>query len=157
MEMKPTNSNLETYATEIVPNLWVGSIEACGIARKLGFTCICVLERHMCLLPDSEGCVHNQILEDTQIVPTDSIGLITDVQYRHHLKVDTTAMAKAINLIDKGLEEGPVLVHCYAGIERSPLTVAVWLVANRGYTLEEAYILLQSKRDIVEHRGLWLE
>lgn len=49
-----------------------------------------------------------------------------------------------------------VLVHCRAGMERSPLTVAWFLRAHKGMTLAEAYDLLQSKRSIVTPKYDWL-
>jgi protein-tyrosine phosphatase len=50
-----------------------------------------------------------------------------------------------------------LLVHCWAGIERSPLTLAYWLVkSHKMANLDEAYKFLKSKRPIVEDRREWL-
>ena len=51
----------------------------------------------------------------------------------------------------------PVLVHCWAGIERSPLTMA-WFLKRYGYTktLNEAYDKIREARPIIEDRLHWL-
>lgn len=60
-------------------------------------------------------------------------------------------------LIDAALERGlRVLVHCEEGCERAPLVVAWFLKTRRGFTLDEAYALLKSRRPIVEDRRRWL-
>jgi protein-tyrosine phosphatase len=51
----------------------------------------------------------------------------------------------------------PLLVHCYAGMERSPLTLAYWLVqTGNKEDYAEAYEFLKSIRPIVEDRTAWL-
>ena len=61
------------------------------------------------------------------------------------------------SVIDKALAEGRrVLVHCGAGSERAPLTVAWFLNRRRAMSLEEAYTLLKRKRPIVQDRRAWL-
>jgi protein-tyrosine phosphatase len=51
-----------------------------------------------------------------------------------------------------------ILVHCGAGVERSPLTV-VWYLVRHGHfsTLDAAYEFLKGKRPRVEDRQIWLE
>lgn len=51
-----------------------------------------------------------------------------------------------------------LLVHCGAGMERSPLTVAWWLVSKRIFAdLSSAYELLKAVRECVADRGQWVE
>jgi len=51
-----------------------------------------------------------------------------------------------------------VLVHCWAGIERSALVVAWFLVKHRGFdTFEDAYDHIQSVRPCVARRMQWLK
>ncbi len=42
----------------------------------------------------------------------------------------------------------PVLVHCAAGMQRSAACIAMFLIASKGYTPEEAVAFLQSKRPV---------
>jgi protein-tyrosine phosphatase len=51
----------------------------------------------------------------------------------------------------------PLIVHCFAGVERSPLAVAYYLHRFRGHaTLEGAYAVLEERRPAVERRTSWL-
>lgn len=60
-------------------------------------------------------------------------------------------------IIDRALAVGrAVLVHCGAGSERAPLTVAWFLYRRRAMTLDEAYDLLKRRRPIVQDRRFWL-
>ena len=40
-----------------------------------------------------------------------------------------------------------VYLHCTAGINRSPTTAAAFLIRSRGYTAQEAYVYVVSRRD----------
>ena len=50
----------------------------------------------------------------------------------------------------------PLLVHCWGGIERSPLGVVWWMKERRGYTLDEAYEFVMQRRPIVQDRRYWV-
>ena len=65
----------------------------------------------------------------------------------------------AADLISKRLHAGiKLLVHCGAGVERSPLTCAWYLVNYEGHaSLNLAYDYLRSHRNIVQDRQTWLE
>jgi protein-tyrosine phosphatase len=61
------------------------------------------------------------------------------------------------SVIDSALSGGRrVLVHCGAGSERAPLTVAWFLNRRRAMSLDAAYDLLKGKRPIVQDRRFWL-
>jgi len=62
-------------------------------------------------------------------------------------------------IIDKALNNGEkVLVHCGAGIERSPLVVAWYLWRHKVSTLDKAYKLITDKREIVQRRDTtWVQ
>jgi hypothetical protein len=70
----------------------------------------------------------------------------------------TEALDRAADLIEEHVANGvPLLVHCYGGVERSPLTLAWWLVRSKQYnTLQEAYDFLKAKRPVVSERLFWL-
>jgi len=57
------------------------------------------------------------------------------------------------------LNYNQILVHCAAGIERSPLAVAWWMVTIRDHpacTWDDAYKFILSKRPQVEDRRYWI-
>ena len=59
-----------------------------------------------------------------------------------------------VEIIDKSLTENkPVLVHCYAGRQRSASLIAAYLIYKYNYTLDEAYKLIISKRPQAFHYG----
>ena len=45
---------------------------------------------------------------------------------------------KAISILDDLYSKKPVLVHCFAGMERSPLICTAWLMFKYKYSLYEA-------------------
>jgi protein-tyrosine phosphatase len=67
------------------------------------------------------------------------------------------SMNETAALIEEHLQIGKrVLVHCEEGCERAPLVVAWFLVTCRAMTLDAAYVLLKSRRAMVEDRRRWL-
>lgn len=52
--------------------------------------------------------------------------------------------------------EEPLMIHCKGGIERSPLTVAYFLVKFRHYKMDDAYEFIKKARPVVEDRRTWL-
>ena len=67
------------------------------------------------------------------------------------------SLDKTAQAIDNALSDGRrVLVHCGAGSERAPLTVAWFLNRRRAMSLDAAYALLKRKRPIVQDRSFWL-
>jgi protein-tyrosine phosphatase len=115
--------------SEIIPNLFVGDLQD---ARSFDGSIICVL---MDFPPrEPRHAVHMPFLAN-------GIASLNDTA----------------DLIDDALERGErVLVHCEEGSERAPLVVAWYLKTRRGMTLDAAYELLKSKREIVEDRRRWL-
>ena len=115
---------------EIIENLFVG-----GLAdAHSGFDglIICVLEKMPADAPPNATCI-----------PFLANGVSS---------LDITA-----GVIDHALAEGHrVLVHCGAGSERAPLTVAWFLHRRRAMSLDAAYDLLKRKRPIVQDRSAWL-
>jgi len=51
----------------------------------------------------------------------------------------------------------PLLIHCLGGVERSPLTLATWMIKiGLQPDLDAAYKFLMAKRDVVQDRRHWL-
>lgn len=72
--------------------------------------------------------------------------------------VDMRALERTIAAIKAHHGAGrQVLVHCYAGIERSPLTIVYYLHKfGHAKTIPEAYAFVMAKRPIVQDRQSWL-
>jgi len=75
-------------------------------------------------------------------------------------KVSVTIVDAIAFLIKRVLEsDKKILVHCGAGMERSPLVVAwyLWKYAEGFKTLDDAYRYIKSKRQCIIHCGHWVE
>lgn len=59
-----------------------------------------------------------------------------------------------VKLIDKYLSENKaILVHCYAGRQRSAILIAAYLLYKYNYSIEKAYEFIISKRPEAFHYG----
>ena len=47
-------------------------------------------------------------------------------------------------ILENLLKDGPVFVHCFAGIERSPLICMAWLVTHHNMSVNDALIYMMS-------------
>lgn len=120
-------------AHEVLPRLWIGPQGSCDAAPESVFR-ICVLEE-----PHSARCQHMRILGENGKAQISSLDLVA-------------------NMIDVRFGDGwNLLVHCGAGVERSPLAVAYWMTRRFGYSFDEAYAWLKQHRPQVEDRRVWLE
>lgn len=65
---------------------------------------------------------------------------------------------KAADIIEDHVRRGDdILIHCKGGVERSPLTIAWWLVkSKRRQDFDRAYEWLKLKRPVVSKRLFWL-
>lgn len=124
--------------TEILPRLWVGGLPASkALKASEGWTIICVREFNC---KDEPWAIHIPLLRQ-------------EVGNRAGRK-SLDAIADEIEL---ALAAGDnVLVHCWEGVERGPLSVVYFLVTRRGYTFEEAYDKLKDLRPGVADRRAWL-
>ena len=62
--------------------------------------------------------------------------VLPDHTYKINLKNDD--IKRALNIMDELIEKGSVLVHCYAGIERSPLICIAWLMKSKGLDIHDS-------------------
>lgn len=117
--------------------LWVGDWYD---AQKFDGEKICVLE----------NVSQHECASDTHLIPIFENGI--------HGRVNMDQIDKAATLMTGRLDAGvKLLVHCAAGIERSPLTCAYWLRKMGVHsTLAAAYTHLKIIRSIVEDRTVWL-
>lgn len=129
------DDDLRANANEIIAGLWLGSAKACAPAKALGFECMSVFEVPWC---KTSGCSHFPIMADDE-------------------KVDPQILTNAVDQLQSWVVTGKsVLVHCRKGVERSPLTVAVWMRDHSGMSLDQAYELIAKQRPQIEDRREWL-
>ena len=62
--------------------------------------------------------------------------VLPDHKYKREINVDE--INKALDVLAELLAKGPVLVHCFAAVERSPLICMGWLIRNKNLSLQEA-------------------
>ena len=71
--------------------------------------------------------------------------------------VHSTQLNKIACVINAILGQGkPLLVHCAAGVERSPLTVAWYLHKYQNVSMDGAYEIIKRLRPQIADRQQWL-
>ena len=130
--------------SEIVPNLYVGDLpDSLQFAADYNDgMIICVLESR----PISEP-------RNATWIPILSTQLGDGLVWADPVQLDTVK-----SVIDNALLNGrKVLVHCGAGIERSPLAVAWYLAKTQHTTIEDAYEIVRKGRSQTQVRTVWLK
>lgn len=130
----------QSLPVEFLPGLWLGDIDDAFAFDGLKVT---VFELKRDAPP---GAYHFPIL-----------GPIPPETVEEAMASKATLIAATDKLREFQQAGSKTMVHCYAGMERSPLTAAVFLV-RFGYKkdLPEAYTYLQSIRPIVADRSVWV-
>lgn len=136
--------------SEILPGLFVGNQLS---SRDFPGTIICVTQRR----PDSEPekSIHMPLLSLRA-------GLPTDIDFEHSGLTDWVAYLEDLDAIAVAIHDllerdQTVLVHCTAGIERSPLAVAWYLFRLRDQLpFDAAYALVMKQRPVALDRRAWL-
>ena len=61
---------------------------------------------------------------------------IPDHRKKESLKVEEILFV--LNCIKENIRNGPIYIHCFAAMERSPLICIAWLMREKGYSLQVA-------------------
>jgi predicted protein tyrosine phosphatase len=123
-------------ANEIVPGLWLGNINASQDDVFL----------------NTKG-IH-AVFNCTKNIP-----FVIRIPKKYRLPVDDNLQEEEIRNMElwsfevvykliQELKEGPVLVHCHAGVQRSAAVVAMYLIATKGLKTQQAIQYIKDKRPI---------
>lgn len=134
--------------SKILDNLYLGDSED---AKSFDGTIICAMQE----IPEDEPMEAFWIPVIRSNVPLNIKELIADQG------AEITALKHQLYLISEIIfnHEGsdkPVLIHCLAGIERSPLAVVFYLHYFKNMNWDEAYDFVKLKRPQVQNRLIWL-
>ena len=69
--------------------------------------------------------------------------------------VNPAAVAKVLALLQKK-EDGPFLVHCRAGIDRTGVVMAAWRITSQGWTREDAIAEMHACGLEIEAFATWV-
>lgn len=143
VEVQPQNQCCLENCDVIIPNLYLGGVEAvldsqCLMAQGVSSVVCCNRELEFAssrFLPDLEYC-----RVDVEDMGREPIGLF---------------FPEATEFIHTQLlQERPVLVHCKAGVSRSASVVIAYLIEYCGYSLHDAFKLtLQHRPTITPNPG----
>lgn len=126
--------------SRILPDLYVGDGADCASWPHMR---ICVHEGGC-----DRGCLQMPILH--AVAPTDR-------RVREpEMRASRESLERIAAMYESSRMAGPVLIHCGAGIERSPLAAAYILVTRYGMTWDAAYALIVHARPMVQNRMNWL-
>lgn len=136
--------------TKILDHLYLGDIHD---ARKFEGTIICVMQDLVEALEPEKAYWIPVIRTSGGEIDYDKLIAENDVVVR--------ALPHQIDVVVDMIHDyrrcyQDVLIHCMAGIERSPLVIACYLHDWEGYTWDEAYDFIKEKRPEVANRLPWL-
>ena len=124
-------------AHEIIPHLWLGNAKAAHDEQFLKEQNIQVVFNCSKDIP-----FHSSIRRRYR-VPVDD-----NLQPEEIRNLELWSYEIVYKLNNEYKEGRPILVHCAAGMQRSPAVVAMFLIAMAGMTHEQAMAFIQSKRPI---------
>jgi protein-tyrosine phosphatase len=127
---------------EILPNLYLGSIKALGSyeCKSLDYYLVVDLIKHTILLDKSETIANTKIYINLPVhdSPDECDNLLS-------LIYETQVLEKMQDCI---INNKPVLVHCFAGMQRSACIMAMYLIAKKGMTWFQSIAFVKSVRPI---------
>ena len=130
--------NTTNPCDEILPNLYLGSVKALGTYdyKALDYYMVVDLIKHT-FLPEKPN-THIYINLPVHDSPDECKKLLSLIHETHVLEKMHLALQ----------ENKPVLVHCFAGMQRSCALVACYLIKYNNMTPDEAIDYIKLKRPI---------
>jgi hypothetical protein len=124
-------------ATHIYENIWVGSAEDAN-----NFIGIKISVRGEDVDQEPDG--------------REAISLLQMI-YKGTDKEVKLLINDLVNKIDNANNKGATLVHCSAGIDRSPFAIMCWLVIKKGFNTGEAYGIIKGNRPFILEHYEWVD
>lgn len=161
-EIEPFDSN----ASLVVPNVWIGSIDSAHDAdflRSKGIKSIVNISGmeptpHAHEMYRKMGVNYNT-LSKVELMPNKQIYTVTDYLGDEKFQKTTLTPREFFNYMSRGVQilnqpdfQFPVLIHCFAGMNRSAALIAAYLLTKpHPYSYEKTLELLRRAN---ERRGL---
>jgi protein-tyrosine phosphatase len=124
-------------AHEIVPGLWLGNKQASENTKWLKETNITVV------FNATKDITFNPIIKRQYRIPVDD-----NLQADEIRNMTLWSQEIIYKLLQEHKSGQQVLVHCYAGMQRSAIIVAMYLVATRGMPWHQTITYIQGIRPI---------
>jgi hypothetical protein len=127
------------FANEIIPNLWLGNRNATLEIDNLQKYNIQLII----------NCTKDIIYPVNPNIQSIRLS-INDINTDESNTILSNEINKLTYLIDLYLKNNMgVLVHCYAGVQRSATVVLCYLITYKHYNVEMAKVIMKNKRSIV--------
>ncbi|NBO70518.1 MAG: hypothetical protein EBU66_05555 [Bacteroidetes bacterium] len=128
-------------ADEIVPGLWLGNRHAAADAT------FAAQKKIRAVFNCSKDIPFHASIPRQYRVPVDDSRQEPDIQNMEKWSYEIVYKI-AHEMRRAAAENTSILVHCAAGMQRSAAATAMYLIATRGLTTDEAIAYIQSKRAI---------
>lgn len=127
------------FANEIIPNLWLGN-------RKAPLEIDNLKKCNIQLIINCTKDINYPVSPTIQTIRLS----INDINTDESNTILSNEINKLTYLIDLYLKNNMgVLVHCYAGVQRSATVVLCYLIKYKHYNIEMAKVIMKDKRSIV--------
>jgi protein tyrosine phosphatase len=127
------------FANEIIPNLWLGN-------RKAPLEIDNLQKYNIQLIINCTRDINYPVNPNIQTIRLS----INDINTVESNTILSNEINKLTYLIDLYLKNNMgVLVHCYAGVQRSATVVLCYLITYKQYNIEMAKVIMKDKRSIV--------
>ena len=133
---------------EIIPNLYIGNIDS---ANNLSF----IKDKKIKVIINCSKQIPNFFESQKEQLNLEYYRLpVADSLLDEDIKDMEILLPQFVNIINNALlENKPVLVHCYAGRQRSACLIAAYLIYKYKYSLDEVYKFILLKRKEAFHYG----
>lgn len=132
--------------SQILENLWIANAHD---VKNDFFVCYKTKATHILNCTEEISLLYPKVLVSKRI-PMNDDGEEDDCSVLH--------ITEAVEVLHDWLstKENRVIVHCAAGISRSPTVVIAYLIQKKGMSFEDALDLVHRKRDIVRPNPFFL-